>query len=166
MHATTSPTDKEPSAINLNIVANSQHTPDLVKATQVDGVIEKSGTGTRRRGQPVTLWSCEDVNRWLLRRNAQLHNLYAPIFVKHEITGGTLQRLNDWKLQMIGISERTHRESLLRLIVQLNLKQATADLRALHQKVAVLPKDKSVAVLPKDKSEEKRKAEKPESDFF
>lgn len=88
----------------------------------------------KNKSKPLYFWSAADVNKWLKKHGGHYHQLYGELFMQQEITGRTLIRLNDIKLEKIGITSPDHRADLMRHILKLRLKHESHDLKTLDQK--------------------------------
>ncbi|KAK2162109.1 hypothetical protein NP493_1542g00011 [Ridgeia piscesae] len=96
----------------------------------------------RPRSQSKLLYfgTADDVNRWLRKYCGQYFQLYGGLFKQHDINGRALARLNDVTLQRMGVTNRTHREELMRHILRLKLETDLKELKALDQKTLGLEK--------------------------
>ncbi|ELU18838.1 hypothetical protein CAPTEDRAFT_133107, partial [Capitella teleta] len=79
-------------------------------------------------------WSSDDVSKWLRKHCAEHYNNYKEAFAEHDINGESLVRLNNMKLQRMGIEEESHRAEILRYIMQLKLQTETREFKNLDQK--------------------------------
>merc|ERR1712226_1068545 len=78
-------------------------------------------------------WSGEDVIKWLRKHCGQYHEIYASNFRENDITGRSLVRLTDNKLERMGITNIDHREDLMRQILKLKLRTEAQELKSLDQ---------------------------------
>lgn len=102
----------------------------------LDVSIDKNTKGSKKgRAVPLYFWSSDDVRRWLQRRCPEMHKLYSSVFAMHEISGRTLLRLTDVKLQIIGISNVQHRQLIMQCVLRLKLKMDAQELKSKGQKV-------------------------------
>ncbi|XP_005094646.1 sterile alpha motif domain-containing protein 12 [Aplysia californica] len=97
-----------------------------------DGLAVKSGM--KGKPKPLYFWSTADVNKWLRKHGGLYYELYGELLSKHEVTGRTLIRMTDIKLEKIGILDATHRHDLMQFILRLRLKHEMSDLRNLNQR--------------------------------
>ncbi|OQR67660.1 protein aveugle-like [Tropilaelaps mercedesae] len=87
----------------------------------------------KTRPVPVVLWKTVDVMKWLKRCCADHYQLYAHLFLEHDITGRSLVRINDISLEKMGIRDRNHRSELLREILKLKLKSDILEIKDLER---------------------------------
>ncbi|KAK0062903.1 protein aveugle, partial [Biomphalaria pfeifferi] len=97
-----------------------------------DGLTVKRGM--KGKTKPLYFWTIADVNKWLKKHARDYFEMYKEIFNEHEVTGRTLIRMNDIKLEKIGITDPTHRHDLMQFILRLRLKHEMSDLRGLNQR--------------------------------
>ncbi|XP_046374747.1 protein aveugle-like isoform X2 [Haliotis rufescens] len=99
---------------------------------------ESNGTGGKKvvkgKAKPLYFWSSADVNKWLRKHGGQCFDLYGELFSEHDVTGRTLIRMNEIKLEKIGITSNDHRKDLMQHILRLRLKHELTDLKNLDQK--------------------------------
>ena len=86
------------------------------------------------RPKTVYFWNNIEVMKWLQRHCSEYHDLYAPLFQEHQITGRSLVRLNSDSLTRMGISNAEHRDDLCRSILKLKLKSDILDLKDMEKK--------------------------------
>ncbi|KAK2168951.1 hypothetical protein LSH36_13g20010 [Paralvinella palmiformis] len=108
-----------------------------VTSPDVKVSLSKIPKGKKGRAKVLYFWCSTDVNKWLKKHCRPYHQLYGDLFVEHDISGRALIRLNDYKLQEIGIEDSNHREDILRNILQLKLKTEYQELKALDQRIGV-----------------------------
>ncbi|KAL4235585.1 SAM domain (Sterile alpha motif) [Mactra antiquata] len=89
---------------------------------------------TRSKTKPLFFWTSADVNKWLKKHGGHCHDLYGEKFLEQEVTGRTLMRLTEIKLENIGITNSQHRQELMHYILKLRLKHEGTDLKGLDQK--------------------------------
>ncbi|KAI0224238.1 Protein aveugle [Lamellibrachia satsuma] len=106
------------------------------------GQNKSSSQKGRPRSQSKLLYfgTPDDVNRWLRKYCGQFYQLYGGLFKQHDINGRALARLNDITLQRMGVTNRAHREELMRHILRLKLETDLKELKALDQKSLGLEK--------------------------
>ncbi|KAL3870115.1 hypothetical protein ACJMK2_042727 [Sinanodonta woodiana] len=115
---------------------------------------------TRNKTKPLHFWTSADVNKWLKKHGGHCHDLYGDLLLEQEVTGRTLIRCNDFKLERMGISNSNHRNELMQHILRLRLKHETVELKNLDQKGSgfelPLPDTKHQSIKEKKQSVEKR----------
>uniref|UniRef100_A0A1A9V2M3 SAM domain-containing protein n=1 Tax=Glossina austeni TaxID=7395 RepID=A0A1A9V2M3_GLOAU len=84
------------------------------------------------RPKPVYLWTVNDVLKWY-RRHCGEYCKYSELFLKNEITGRALLRINDSSLQRMGIDNNCHRENIWREIVKQRLKTDIMEIRDMER---------------------------------
>ncbi|XP_019880407.1 protein aveugle [Aethina tumida] len=82
----------------------------------------KSKTKSSDKPRYVYSWSVTDVQKWFRRHCSDYFSLYSDTFLKHDITGRTLLRINDNSLLRLGITDKKHRDDIWREILKLRLK--------------------------------------------
>ncbi|KAK3091303.1 hypothetical protein FSP39_018786 [Pinctada imbricata] len=112
----------------------------------------------RSKTKPLHFWTTADVNKWLRKYGGGLHDKYGELLSQQEITGRTLIRMNEMKLEKIGISKPEHRKDLMQHILRLRLKHEMSDLKNLDQKgfELKLPDSKTKYQSTKDKDSKER----------
>lgn len=88
----------------------------------------------KNKTKPIYFWNSYDVNKWLKKYGGKYFELYGELLLSQEITGRTLIRMNDIKLERLGISSADHRRDLMQNILRLRLKHENTDLKDLEQK--------------------------------
>uniref|UniRef100_A0A0B7BJ95 SAM domain-containing protein n=2 Tax=Arion vulgaris TaxID=1028688 RepID=A0A0B7BJ95_9EUPU len=99
---------------------------------KTDGLTVKRGM--KGKPKPLYFWDSADVNKWLRKHGGLYYELYGDLLSKHDVTGRTLIRVNDIKLEKIGILDSSHRHDLMQFILRLRLKHEMSDLRSLNQR--------------------------------
>ncbi|KAL5016198.1 hypothetical protein ScPMuIL_005787 [Solemya velum] len=89
---------------------------------------------TKGKTKPLYFWNSADVNKWLRKHGGQYHDLYGELFLEQEVTGRTLIRINEIKLERMGMTNVEHRKELMQHILKLRLKHEMLDLKNLDQK--------------------------------
>ncbi|CAG9811625.1 unnamed protein product [Chironomus riparius] len=84
------------------------------------------------RPKAVYLWTTADVVKWYRRHCSEYGNEYAELFVKHDITGRSLLRLNDNSLKRMGLTNDVDREAILKEILKQRLKTDIMEIRDLE----------------------------------
>ncbi|KAH9515305.1 Sterile alpha motif domain-containing protein 12 [Bulinus truncatus] len=97
-----------------------------------DGLTVKRGM--KGKTKPLYFWNIADVNKWLKKHARDYFEMYKEVFNKHEVTGRILIRMNEIKLEKIGITEPRHRQDLMHFILRLRLKHEMSDIRGLNQR--------------------------------
>ncbi|XP_071165998.1 protein aveugle-like [Mytilus edulis] len=99
---------------------------------------ETSGTSGKKtnktKTKPLYFWNSFDVNKWLKKYGGKYFELYGDLLLSQEITGRTLIRMNDIKLERLGITSADHRREIIQHILRLRLKHEAIDLKNLEQK--------------------------------
>ncbi|KAK3579146.1 hypothetical protein CHS0354_022168 [Potamilus streckersoni] len=115
---------------------------------------------TRNKTKPLHFWASTDVNKWLKKHGGHCHDLYGNLLLEQEVTGRTLIRINEFKLERMGISNSNHRNELMQHILRLRLKHETVELKNLDQKGSgfelPLPDTKHQSIKEKKQFVEKR----------
>ncbi|GFO21118.1 sterile alpha motif domain-containing protein [Plakobranchus ocellatus] len=117
----------------------SEFSSDLTEK-MLGGTLEafKGGLAVKRgmkgRPKPLHFWTSADVNKWLRKHGGLYYELYGDLLSKHEVTGRTLIRMNDIKLEKMGILDATHRHDLMQFILRLRLKHEMSDLKNHYQR--------------------------------
>lgn len=83
------------------------------------------------------MWNVHDVQKWLRRHCGDYFQLYGDKFLKNDITGRTLIRINDNSLLRLGIVDVEHREAIWREILKLRLKTDIMEIRDLQRRCNV-----------------------------
>lgn len=122
------PADGEPGP---DVVTIPVIKPKLKEQTSVTSSGKKV---TRSKTKPLSFWTSADVNKWLKKHGGHCHDLYGELFLQQEVTGRTLIRLNEIKLEKIGINNPQHRQELMHYILKLRLRHESTDLKNLDQK--------------------------------
>ncbi|XP_059178431.1 sterile alpha motif domain-containing protein 10-like [Physella acuta] len=98
----------------------------------------KDGMAIKRnlkgKPKPLYFWNGADVNKWLRKHGGHYYELYGDIWSRHEVTGRTLIRMNEIKLEKMGILDATHKHDLMQFILRLRLKHEMSDIRGLNQR--------------------------------
>ncbi|WAR22867.1 SAM12-like protein [Mya arenaria] len=89
---------------------------------------------TRSKTKPLYFWTSADVNKWLKKHGGHCHELYGQLFLEQEVTGRSLIRLTEYKLEKIGILNLQHRQELMHYVLKLRLKHEGTDLKNLDQR--------------------------------
>jgi hypothetical protein len=90
--------------------------------------------GMKGKPKPLYFWDSADVNKWLRKHGGLYYELYGDLLSKHDVTGRTLIRINDIKLEKMGVLDASHRHDLMQFILRLRLKHEMSDLRSLNQR--------------------------------
>ncbi|XP_041359948.1 sterile alpha motif domain-containing protein 12-like [Gigantopelta aegis] len=90
--------------------------------------------GTKGKPKPLFFWTSADVNKWLRKHGGHCFDLYGDMLLENDVTGRTLIRMNEIKLEKLGIMNQEHRRDLLHQILLLRLKYEISDLKDLDQK--------------------------------
>jgi hypothetical protein len=77
-------------------------------------------------------WNKGDVIKFLKRLCNEYGDEYAELFLKHEINGRALLRLNDNSLKRMGITDDNKRELILKEILKQKLKTYMIEIRDLE----------------------------------
>nr|CAB3265850.1 sterile alpha motif domain-containing protein 12-like [Phallusia mammillata] len=85
-----------------------------------------------RQTKPVSVWTQNEVCKWLKKHIPANMAIYAEVFSEHDITGKTLLMLNDVKLKRMGIVEPAHRVTILNEILKLEMKNFMQCFRGLQ----------------------------------
>lgn len=83
----------------------------------------------KTKAKPLYFWNSYDVNKWLKKYGGKYFDLYGDLLLSQEITGRTLIRLNDIKLERLGIVSAVHRRDLMQHVLRLRLKHEAMDLK-------------------------------------
>ncbi|CAE1257236.1 unnamed protein product [Acanthosepion pharaonis] len=83
----------------------------------------------KNKRKPLYLWSTADVNKWLRKHCSCYCDMYENMFLDHEVTGRTLIRMNEIKLEKMGIKDSNHRRELMQQILQQRLKHERTELK-------------------------------------
>jgi len=106
--------------------------------TSVDSNKSKYGlpgrAGLKGKPKPLYFWSTSDVNKWLRKHGGVYYELYGDLLSEHQITGRTLIRMTDIKLEKIGILDTSHRHDLMQFFLRLRLKHEMNDIRNLNSR--------------------------------
>lgn len=81
--------------------------------------------------KPLYFWTSADVNKWWRKHGGPCYHLYGELLTEHDVGGRTLIRMNEIKLEKIGITNAEHRHELMQHILRLRLKHEMADLKNL-----------------------------------
>jgi len=82
----------------------------------------------------VLLWNVDDVVNWLGRScSVDIQSRYAQRIQYHDINGRALMRMNDEKLQIIGIENSSHRYEILKEIYKQQLRCQEKHFKELNQ---------------------------------
>lgn len=84
--------------------------------------------------KPLYFWTSADVNKWWRKHGGLCYQLYGDLLTEHDVGGRTLIRMNEIKLEKIGITNPEHRHELMQHILRLRLKHEMADLKNLDQR--------------------------------
>lgn len=113
-------------------IANSVPVKPKLKDTSTGSTAGKKPV--RSKTKPLYFWTSADVNKWLKKHGGHCHELYGDLLLQEEVTGRTLIRINEIKLEKIGITNPQHRQELMQCILKLRLKHEAVDLKNLDQK--------------------------------
>lgn len=102
------------------------------KPKEGSGSVAKKGNKTKTK--PLYFWNSSDVMKWLKKYGGKYFDLYGELLLSQEITGRTLIRMNDIKLERLGIISSDHRREIMQHILRLRLKHEAIDLKNLEQK--------------------------------
>lgn len=126
-----------PAVIKTEITPPSEKTPlpkykeSGTSSTGTQSTVKKT---TKSKTKPLYFWTCADVNKWLKKHCSQFHGIYGDLLLQQEVTGRTLIRMNEIKLERIGIAKAEHRNEFMQYILRLRLRHETGDLKNLDQK--------------------------------
>ncbi|XP_045159617.2 protein aveugle-like [Mercenaria mercenaria] len=123
--------EKVEEKITPDVAALPVSRPKLKEQTSVSSTGKKV---TRSKTKPLYFWTSADVNKWLKKHGGHCHDLYGELFLNQEVTGRTLIRLTEIKLEKIGIVNSQHRQELMHYVLKLRLKHEATDLKNLDQK--------------------------------
>ncbi|XP_076441533.1 sterile alpha motif domain-containing protein 12-like [Babylonia areolata] len=84
--------------------------------------------------KPLYFWTSADVNKWWRKHGGRCYEQYGDLLTKHDVGGRTLIRMNEIKLEKIGITNVEDRHELMQHILRLRLKHEMADLKNLDQR--------------------------------
>ncbi|KAK7489080.1 hypothetical protein BaRGS_00019741 [Batillaria attramentaria] len=84
--------------------------------------------------KPLHFWTSADVNKWWRKHGGLCYQLYGDLLTEHDVGGRTLIRMNEIKLEKIGITNVEHRHELMQHILRLRLKHEMAELKNLEQR--------------------------------
>ncbi|XP_014666931.1 PREDICTED: sterile alpha motif domain-containing protein 12-like [Priapulus caudatus] len=97
-----------------------------------------SGRDKRKSKQkPVYFWSTQDVVRWMKKQLPEMEALYASRFLDNDISGRVLVRLNEDRLEQLGIVDREHRQEIEKQIIRIKLNRDVHELKLLQQKGSI-----------------------------
>ncbi|XP_064002874.1 sterile alpha motif domain-containing protein 12-like [Pogoniulus pusillus] len=82
--------------------------------------------GARWEQQLAGQWSVEQVGAWLAARGGAEE--LVELLREHQVSGRVLLRLTDRSLRRMGVVPRSRRRELLRLLLQLRLRQELREL--------------------------------------
>ncbi|XP_064607006.1 protein aveugle-like [Liolophura sinensis] len=88
----------------------------------------------KSKSKPLYFWNSADVNKWLKKHGGQCFDLYGELFLEHDVTGRTLIRLNEIKLEKMGVTNPVHNAELMKQILQQRLRHEAVETRTLDQK--------------------------------
>ncbi|XP_021370713.1 uncharacterized protein LOC110461535 isoform X3 [Mizuhopecten yessoensis] len=127
--ASTQSTVKE----NVTSTASTHSTvkENVTSTASTQSTVKKT---TKSKTKPLYFWTCADVNKWLKKHCSQFHGIYGDLLLQQEVTGRTLIRMNEIKLERIGIAKAEHRNEFMQYILRLRLRHETGDLKNLDQK--------------------------------
>ncbi|XP_072170333.1 protein aveugle-like [Diadema setosum] len=86
-----------------------------------------------RSKKSVYLWTTGDVLSWLQKKHREYLDLYGGLFEEHDISGKALVRLNEMKLERMGIQNKEHRTDIHVHIVRLRIKHEQTELKLLKK---------------------------------
>nr|XP_054771837.1 protein aveugle-like [Lytechinus pictus] len=89
----------------------------------------------------VYLWTPTDVRSWLQKKHRDYFERYYSLFLEHDISGRALVRLNELKLERMGIENKEHRIDLHEQILKLRIKHEQNELRLLRKTDVVVNKE-------------------------
>ncbi|CAI9736712.1 alpha motif domain-containing 12 [Octopus vulgaris] len=98
----------------------------------------KDNSNVKKKRKPLYFWSTADVNKWLRKRCGCYCDMYENMFLDHEVTGRTLIRMNDIKLEKMGIADSNHRRELMQQILQQRLKHERVELKNANMRSSLL----------------------------
>lgn len=107
--------------------------------SSISSTASASGTAAPRKQlkgkpKPLYFWTSADVNKWWRKHGGLCYQLYGDLLTEHDVGGRTLIRMNEIKLEKIGITNVEHRHELMQHILRLRLKHEMADLKNLEQR--------------------------------
>lgn len=80
-----------------------------------------------------------------------LHEKYGELLLDQEVTGRTLIRMNEIKLEKMGISNPNHRRELMQHILRQRLKHEMTDLKNMDQEGSGFAQSRYQSIKEKDK---------------
>lgn len=119
--------DKQKSDLSVSPVLK----PKLKEQTSV---VSSGKKVAKSKTKPLYFWTSADVNKWLKKHGGHCHELYGELFLQQEVTGRTLIRLTEFKLEKIGITNPQHRQELMHYVLKLRLRHESTDLKNLDQR--------------------------------
>ncbi|XP_062607141.1 protein aveugle-like [Saccostrea cucullata] len=105
----------------------------------------------KSKPKPLYFWDCADVNKWMKKWCGTLHEKYGELFLQQEITGRTLIRMNEIKLEKIGIVNPDHRRELMQQILRQRLKHEMSDLKNMDQEGTGFAQSRYQSIKEKDR---------------
>ncbi|GCC20194.1 hypothetical protein chiPu_0021301, partial [Chiloscyllium punctatum] len=77
---------------------------------------------TQMQNKPVSLWTKDEVCEWLRSQYPRQSSIFIEAISEHAVSGRALLRLTAAKLKQMGIAQESHRQSLLKEILQLHIQ--------------------------------------------
>ncbi|XP_020380169.1 sterile alpha motif domain-containing protein 12-like [Rhincodon typus] len=77
---------------------------------------------TQMQSKPVSLWTQDEVCEWLRSQYPRQSSIFIEAMSEHAISGRALLRLTAGKLKQMGIAQESHRQLLLKEILQLHIR--------------------------------------------
>ncbi|ESP00737.1 hypothetical protein LOTGIDRAFT_158026 [Lottia gigantea] len=117
----------------------SEKLPDMDTLKQIKPTKESVSSlngkkNLKGKPKPLYFWTSADVNKWLRKHGGVCYDLYGDMLYQNDVTGRTLIKINEIKLEKIGITDVTHRKDMMQHILRLRLKHEVTDLKNLGQK--------------------------------
>lgn len=91
------------------------------------------------------------MNKWMKKWCGALHEKYGELLLEQEVTGRTLIRMNEIKLEKMGISNPNHRRELMQHILRQRLKHEMTDLKNMDQEGSGFAQSRYQSIKEKDK---------------
>ncbi|XP_041044598.1 sterile alpha motif domain-containing protein 12-like isoform X2 [Carcharodon carcharias] len=82
------------------------------------------------QNKPVALWTEDEVCKWIRSQYPSQSSIFVEAISEHAISGRALLRLTAGKLEQMGIAQESHRQSLLKEILQLRIQDDVESLSA------------------------------------
>ncbi|KAH3782646.1 protein aveugle-like [Dreissena polymorpha] len=125
--------EKEDNTSGQDVPLVAVNKPKLKEQTSTTSTTSSKKV-TRSKTKPLYFWTSADVNKWLKKHGGHSYDLYGDLFLQQDVTGRTLIRLTEYKLEKIGITNTQHRHELMHYVLKLRLKHENNDLKNLDQR--------------------------------